>query len=62
MCLSMVYDKEPAPERLLMKNVQSIRIENGCVTLTDIMERTRSIAGSLVSADLVNGVVILNAE
>ncbi len=62
MCLSMVYDKEPAPEHLLMKNVQRIQIEGGTITLTDVMECTRSIAGSLAYADLVNGVVVVDAE
>ena len=59
MCLSTVYKNEKASENIVMKNVMSIRCEDGCVILTDLMERSVSIEGQLVSANLVDGFVIV---
>lgn len=59
MCLSTVYKNEKTNENIVMKNVMSIRCEDGCVILTDLMERSVSIEGQLVSANLVDGFVIV---
>ena len=59
MCLSTVYKNEKASENIVMKNVMSIRCEDGCVILTDLMERSVSIEGQLISANLVDGFVIV---
>ena len=59
MCLSTVYKNEKLSENIVMKNVMSIRCEDGCVILTDLMERSVSIEGQLVSANLVDGFVIV---
>ena len=42
-----------------MKNVMRIDIQDGCVLLTDLMERTVAIEGQLLSANLVDGFVIV---
>ena len=59
MCLSTVYKNEKTSENIVMKNVMSIRCEDGCVILTDLMERSVSIEGQLISANLVDGFVIV---
>ena len=59
MCLSTVYKNTMAPETVVMKNVQRIDFKDGCVILTDLMERSVAIEGELVSANLVDGFVIV---
>lgn len=62
MCLSTVYKNTMAPESILMKNVMRIDCKDGCVILTDLMERTVSIEGTLETANLVDGFVIVKAS
>ena len=59
MCLSTVYKNTMTPETVVMKNVMQIECKDGCVLLTDLMERTVAIQGSLESANLVDGYVIV---
>ena len=59
MCLSTVYKNTMTPETVVMKNVQRIECKDGCVILTDLMERTVAIEGQLISANLVDGFVIV---
>lgn len=59
MCLSTVYKNEMKPETVVMKNVMQIECKDGCVILTDLMERSVSIEGYLLSANLVEGFVII---
>ena len=59
MCLSTVYKNEKTSENIVMKNVMSIECKDGCVILTDLMERSLAIEGQLVSANLVDGFVIV---
>ena len=59
MCLSTVYKNTMAPETVVMKNVMRIECKDGCVILTDLMERSVAIEGELVSANLVDGYVIV---
>ena len=59
MCLSTVYKNTMAPETIVMKNVMRIDVQDGCVILTDLMERTVAIEGTLQTANLVEGVVIV---
>ena len=59
MCLSTVYKNEKKPETMVMNNVMVIRCEEDMVILTDLMERTVAIQGSLESANLVDGYVIV---
>ena len=59
MCLSTVYKNTQTAENVLMKNVMRIECKDGCVILTDLMERSVAIEGELVSANLVDGFVIV---
>ena len=59
MCLSTVYKNTKTPETVVMKNVMRIDIQDGCVILTDLMERNVAIEGQLIQANLVDGFVIV---
>jgi predicted RNA-binding protein len=60
MCLSSVYDKTADTEHLLIRNVQLIRVEGDEIVCTDIMEEDTRIRGRLISANLVEGRVIVD--
>lgn len=62
MCLSTVYKNEKTAENVVMKNVMAIECKDGCVILTDLMERSVAIEGRLLSANLVDGYVIVKEE
>ena len=59
MCLSTVYKNEKRDDTVVMRNVMSIRCEDSTVILTDLMEHTVAVEGRLVSANLVDGYVIV---
>ena len=59
MCLSTVYKNTMAPEAIVMRNVMSIECKDGMVILTDLMERTCAIEGTLEKANLVDGIAII---
>ncbi len=59
MCLSTVYKNTKTPEAIIMKNVMSLECKDGMVILTDLMERQVAIEGTLESANLVDGYVIV---
>ena len=59
MCLSTVYKNTMSPETVVMKNVMRIDIQDGCVILTDLMERQMVIEGTLERANLVDGIAIV---
>ena len=59
MCLSTVYKNAKTEENVVMRNVMSITVEEDTVILTDLMERTVAIQGKLVSANLVDGFVVV---
>lgn len=61
MCLSTVYKNTMTPEAVVMKNVMKIECKDGCILLTDLMERTVAIEGTLECANLVDGFVIVKA-
>ena len=61
MCLSTVYKNTKEDTSILMKNVMRIDCQDGCVTLTDLMDRQISIEGQLLQANLVDGFVIVKA-
>ena len=42
-----------------MKNVMRVECKDGCVILTDLMERQGAIEGQLQEANLVDGFVIV---
>ena len=62
MCLSTVYKNKLAPETVVMKNVMAIECRDGCVILTDLMERQVAIEGELEKANLVDGFVIVREK
>ena len=59
MCLSTVYKNEMKPETVVMRNVMHIECKDGCVVLTDLMDRQVAIEGQLVEANLTDGFVIV---
>ena len=59
MCLSTVYRNTMSPATVAMRNVMSLECKDGCVILTDLMERTCVIEGTLEKANLVDGYVIV---
>ncbi len=59
MCLSTVYKNKMDPEAVVMRNVMRIDCQDGCVILTDLMDRQVAIEGTLESANLVDGYVIV---
>ena len=59
MCLSTVYANEVQPASILMKNVMSLECRDGLVILTDLMDRTLEVPGTLQQANLVDGYVII---
>ena len=59
MCLSTVYKNNLEEASIVMKNVMQITCQDGCVVLTDLMDRQVTIQGQLESANLVEGVVIV---
>lgn len=59
MCLSIVYKNAQTPEAIMMRNVMRIECKDGCVILTDLMERQLTIPGTLEMANLVDGVAVV---
>ena len=59
MCLSTVYKNTKTPDAIVMKNVMRIECKDGTVVLTDLMDRTVAIEGTLEYANLVEGVVLV---
>ena len=59
MCLSTVYKNTKTEENIVMRNVMAITVEEDTVILPDLMERTVAIQGKLVSANLVDGFVVV---
>ena len=59
MCLSTVYKNTMEEASVVMKNVMRIECKDGCVVLTDLMDRSVSLEGVLTEANLVEGFVIV---
>ena len=59
MCLSTVYKNKMEAEAVVMRNVMHIECKDGCVVLTDLMDRQVAIEGQLVEANLVDGFVVV---
>ena len=59
MCLSTVYKNSLKPESVIMRNVMRIECKDGCVILTDLMERQMAVEGELEMANLVEGVCVV---
>ena len=59
MCLSTVYKNTMEEASIVMKNVMHIACQDGCVVLTDLMDRQVTIQGVLEQANLVEGFVVV---
>ena len=59
MCLSTVYKNKISPETVAMPNVMRIDIDGDMVILTDLLERQMAIHGTLVTANLVEGMAVV---
>ena len=59
MCLSTGDKNQKDEAAVVMRNVMRIECKDGCVVLTDLMDRTVSIEGQLQEANLVDGFVIV---
>lgn len=57
MCLATAMVNKSGSETVLAKNISNIRVEGSAVVMTDILGEEFKVEGTLVSADLVNGVV-----
>ncbi len=57
MCLATAMVNKSGKETVLAKNISTIRVEGNSVVMTDILGEEFVVEGSLISADLVNGVV-----
>ena len=62
MCVSTAYQNAILPENILMKNVRAFRVAGKTIVLTNILEQQMTITGTLMSADLINGVVVIACE
>ena len=59
MCLSTVYRNDITKENIAMRNVMRIECKDGMVILTDLLEHQVAIEGTLVMANLVDGVAVV---
>ena len=60
MCLSTVYRDKVSPEAVVLSNVTRIECKEDMVILTDLLERQVAIQGTLLMANLVDGVAIVH--
>ena len=60
MCLSTVYRDKVSTEAIVLSNVTRIECKDDTVILTDLLERQVAIHGTLVMANLIDGVAIVH--
>ncbi len=60
MCLSTVYRDKVAPDAVVLSNVTRIECKDDMVILTDLLERQVAIHGTLVMANLIDGVALIH--
>lgn len=60
MCLSTVYREKVSAENIVLSNVTRIECKEDTVILTDLMERQVAIQGSLIMANLIDGVAVIH--
>ena len=61
MCLATAMVNKSGTETVLAKNISKIRIEGDNIVMVDILGEEFVVEGTLLSADLVNGVVKIQA-
>ena len=59
MCLSIAYKNKVAPENILMRNVVSAQYVNGCLQLTDLMERKLNVNGQIEFVPLTDDYMVI---
>ena len=59
MCLSTVYKNVKEEANIVLRNVMKIECSGSTIVLTDLMDRTVAIEGTLEYANLVEGVVLV---
>lgn len=59
MCLATVYEDAKKAENVICKNITKIEIDGDYIKLYDIMGAETNYKGSIVSAELSGGTVIL---
>ena len=61
MCLATAMVNKSGTETVLAKNISRISIEGDSIVMVDILGEEFTVEGTLISADLVNGVVKIQA-
>ena len=61
MCLANAMVNKSGTETVLAKNISKISIEGDNIVMVDILGEEFTVEGTLISADLVNGVVKIQA-
>ena len=61
MCLATAYVRKSSEESVLAKNISNIRIDGDRIVMVDILGEEYVVEGTLLAADLVNGVVKIQA-
>ena len=61
MCLATAMVNKSGTETVLAKNISRISIEGDNIVMVDILGEEFTVEGTLISADLVNGVVKIQA-
>jgi len=61
MCLATAMVNKSGTETVLAKNISRISIEGENIVMVDILGEEFVVEGTLISADLVNGVVKIQA-
>ena len=61
MCLATAMVNKSGTETVLAKNISRISIEGENIVMIDILGEEFVVEGTLISADLVNGVVKIQA-
>ncbi len=62
MCLSIAYKNKVAPENILMRNVVSAQYVNGCLQLTDLMERKLNVDGQIEFVHLTDDYMVIRTS
>lgn len=62
MCLSDAFELVGEEKRPLMSYVSGISVEDGKVTLTDMLGARKTVSGTLKSVDLTRNVILIVAS
>lgn len=62
MCLSKVFVQSGTTEKMLLNNIQKISFDGDTLVFTDLLEKETRLKGRLLSADLVNGRIVVETE